>query len=292
MRNLIPMIALFGACLFTVGVSATTIVPFANLGEATVNSEVVVLAHALSRVETLENGDIYQYTRFEVMENVKGGFAIGAQFLLRPMSHRSGDYDIDIAGDFSALLDKTYLLFLYKKGDVWMPMMLSYYVFEQFTIGSEQFLAPVNEQGIEVVHIPGQALPEPLAVYKSSELLQNLAKYVQNPRNWDGSPGRTQLLPQDLLPADRAVPVGCDFMLGNSANLARWQNAAIPIYYDDTAIPPNWNNTFSNIHANSYSFVLALLYMAIAATSLIQIIRIVYYRYATYLVNDFVMYLS
>ncbi len=249
MRFLHLPLALLGLiCLFPYFLLATTIVPYANLGEATANSESVVLARAISHVESADGSNIYKETRFEVLETVKGTLVPSQLFQVRPMSHRSGEYDIDIAGDFEPTMGKEYLLFLRKKGDTWTPVMLSYYVFEQIVIGTDEFLAPVGGHGIEVAAAPGMPKSEPLAVYQTDLLLQNLLQYSLAPNTvWDGSIGRTGLHTNDIQVLDRTVPTGCDFMLGNSSVLARWQNAAIPIYYDDTNVPAGWDSYFASI---------------------------------------------
>jgi len=244
----LPFALFWAIFLISSSLLATTIVPYANLGEATANSESVVLARAISYGETADGDNIFKDTRFEVIETVKGVLAPNELFQVRPMSHRSGDFDIDIAGDFEPALDKEYLLFLRKKGAVWVPVMLSYYVFEQILIGADEFLVPVGGHGIEAVAAPGAPMFEPLAVYQADLLLQNLLQYSgKTGIPWDGSIGRSGLQATDIQALDRVIPTGCDFMLGNSTFLSRWQNAAIPVYYDDTNVPAGWDAYFASI---------------------------------------------
>lgn len=245
MRLFIPVLVLLGACIsLPVSLSATTIIPFANLGEATTNSDAVVLARAVQKFETSVGTRIFHDTEFEVLDPVKGAFNTGERFVVRALSFHTNEYNIDIAGDFEATPDKKYLLFLHQKGKVWKPAMLSYYVFEQVIIGAEEFLVPIGGQGIEVVTISGSPVSEPLAVYQSAALLQNLKQQLLPAFSWDGQIGRTDLNTASIIVQDRAVPTGCDFMLGNSSFLCRWQDAAIPIYYDDTNVPTDWVGTF------------------------------------------------
>jgi hypothetical protein len=247
MRFFLFLCSLAGTtCLFPCVLFATTIVPYANLGEATANSECVLLARAISYHETADGPNIFKQTRFEVLEAVKGDLTPGGLFELRPMSHRTGDFDIDIAGDFDPALDKEYLLFLRQNDDVWAPVMLSYYVFAQIVVGGDEFLVPIAGDGLEVVAAPGAPLFEPLAVYQSDLLLQNLLQHKPG-KAWDGSIGRSALTASDLQALDRAIPVGCDFMLGTSNYLARWQNAAVPVYYDDTNVPTGWVAYFNTV---------------------------------------------
>ncbi len=240
---------LFGVvCPFSFYLLATTIVPYANLGEATANSESVVLARAVNYQNTPDGPNVFRETRFEVIETVKGVLAPGDLFPVRPMSHRAGNFDIDIAGDFEPALGKEYLLFLRNKGGSWSTVMLFYYVFEQITLGDDEFLVPAGGHGLELVQAPGAPRTEPLAVYQSDLLLQNLLHHHLKPgSSWDGSIGRSALQAGDFHALDRAIPVGCDFMLGTSNFLARWENAVLPVYYDDTNVPAGWTAYFTSI---------------------------------------------
>ncbi len=248
MRFYLPTLALIGASFFVFSsVSATSIVPFTNLGEATLYSESVVLAKAVTTVSTFENGQIYQDTRFESIESTKGILLPGTVFNLRPYSRIKGKYKINIAGDFNPEIGKTYLLFLSQGDNFWRPVMLSYYVFEQFQDGDDAFLIPVGGHEIETLTRPDGLAVEALGVYQKSALLQQLqAISGAVPKAWNGSFGRSDLHADDFKAMDRAVPNGCDFTLGGP-NLSRWQDAAIPIYYDDTSNPASWGSIFGNV---------------------------------------------
>jgi len=248
MRFAFPTLVLLWASVFApCTLSATSIIPFANLGEAALHSECVVLARAVESVENAEGGIIFKDTRFESLECTKGTLLAGTLFSLRPYSHLYGDYKIDIAGDFKPETGKTYLLFLNQNGDFWRPVMLSYYVFEQFQAGDDAFLVPIGGEGIELVTRPDGQVIEPLGVYYQEILLQNLQAFAAIPQLvWEGSIGQSGFRREDFEASDRAIPTGCDFTLGG-ANRSRWQNVAIPIYYDDTNNPANWGAKFGNI---------------------------------------------
>lgn len=226
---------------------ATSIIPFAHLGEAAAASESVVLARAIESLETQGNGSSYLNMKFEVLETSKGPLLPGMNFTVQPYSRRQGHFQIEIAGDFKPELGKSYLLFLHQNGDVWQPVMLSYYVFEQFFIGTDQFLRPLDQSGIEAMTRPDGKAVEPLYVYEQAPLLTQLKECGYAPqRIWDGARGRALVNPPELEAQDRVVPTGCDFKLGGP-DLSRWQNAAIPVYYDDTNNPSGWGGTFSTI---------------------------------------------
>lgn len=248
MRFYFPTLALIGASIFVCSsVSATSIVPFTNLGEATLYSESVVLARAVTTISIFENGQIYQDTRFESLESTKGILLPGTVFNLRPYSRTKGKYKINIAGDFNPEIGKTYLLFLNQGTDFWRPVMLSYYVFEQFQDGDDAFLIPVGGHEIETLTRPDGLAVEALGVYQKNALLQQLqAIGGAEPKVWDGNFGRSSLHADDFKALNRVGPNGCDFTLGGP-NLSRWQDAAIPIYFDDTSNPAGWGSIFGNV---------------------------------------------
>lgn len=248
MRFFLPAVALAWACvLFPQNLPATSIVPFTNLGEAALYSECVVLARAVETLETTENGTVFRETRFESIELTKGTLQPGSSFMLRPLSRRRKGMQLDITGDFKPEIGKTYLLFLYQSGSFWRPLMLSYYVFEQFQQGDDAYLVPIGAAGIETVERPDGQAVEPLGLYLQESLLPLLRTYTTAPQNgWNSSAAVSNLGINHFQALERAVPNGCDFTLGGP-HLCRWQNAAIPISYDNTANPAGWGGTFSNV---------------------------------------------
>ena len=148
MRLLLPTLALFGAffCI-PFALFSTSVIPFANLGEATNYSPCVVLARANAPIDSEVDGAIYQDMQFEVLETIKGSLSSGDFFSVRPFSRHNASHKIDITGDFKPETGKSYLLFLYQQDEVWRPVMLSFYVFEQFKSGDEEFLIPGNGAG-------------------------------------------------------------------------------------------------------------------------------------------------
>jgi len=245
--NLFALVLLWTGHFVPVSLNATTIVPFVNLGEATTYSECVVLARAVEMQVTQANGSIYQEMRFEAQESIKGSLLPGDNFSVRPLSRSSQQYNIDISGDFKPETGKTYLLFLYQQADFWRPVMLSYYTFEQIRVGAEEYLVPTGGEGMEIVQRPDGRVAEPLSAYQMPALIQLLRRISTAPDlGWNGIPGRLQLSPEALQAQDRAVPNGCDFKLGGP-HLCRWENAVLPVYYDDTSNPAGWVGTFSNV---------------------------------------------
>lgn len=247
--RLLPTFLLLGACFLVYSpVFSTSIIPFHDLAETTANSECVVMAKAEGHESNQWGSSLFRDTRLVVTEQIKGVLGVGQPFLLRPMSFKDGDFDVDISGDFEPTIGKTYLLFMSRSGDVWKPMMLSYYVFEQFFVGTDEYLVPISGEGIEALSMGGGITWEPLAVYRQDALLQNLSQHHLLPSTpWDGSIGRSPMRAEDFIALDRTAPTGCDFMLGSSTYLCRWSNPTIPIFHDDTNVPADWTTDFAAV---------------------------------------------
>jgi len=227
---------------------ATSVIPFKHLGEAAKVSEAVVLATAEGNFETTAGDVTFFDCRFRVRSTVKGVLVPNESFALRQFSHRLGDFTGDIAGDFVPEAGKTYLLFLYRVGDVWRPVTLSYYVFEEKQLAGENLLVPVEEGlGIVLVPRPDGVLPEPVGIYRTEKLLPVLQNFAnQDTHVWDASSALTGFSSSDF-PQERALPTGCDFALG--VDLSRWQNAAIEVYFDETGAPGGFSGILDNILA-------------------------------------------
>lgn len=242
-------ISLLASCTLAIGVTATSIVPFEHLGDAARHSEVVVLAKALYAKAFKDDKSIYEDMEFQVVSPIKGALEVGQFFKVRPLSKQVGDFYLDIAGDFAPEAGKTYLLFLYGHNDVWRPQLLSYYVFEEQYLQGQSHLMPLNGMdGTEVLARPDGLLPEPLVAYRTSALLPLLATYAKGAQaSWDAGQAVAKL----PVATERAIPVQCDFSLGNSSTitLARWKNSTVKLYYDDTNAPANFTTTLGGIIA-------------------------------------------
>lgn len=227
--------------------SATTVIPFKHLGEATQVSEAVVLATAEANFETRSGDRVFFDCSLRVLNSAKGVLLQNETFVLRQHSFGLNDFTANVAGDFVPQEGKTYLLFMQRTGDVWRPITLSYYVFETKKMNGEVFLTPLEESaGIELASRTDGARPEPPGVYRIGALMDVLQQYANGAkRGWDPSPALTGMLPTDF-PQERALPTGCDFSLSGGP-LARWQNAAIEVYFDDTDAPTGFSATLDAI---------------------------------------------
>lgn len=229
------------------GISASSIIPFKHLGEALEASEAVVLARFDALVETPDGHSTFFDARMRTLNVVKGALTPGEVFPLRRYSHRQGEYTIDIAGDFIPEAGKTYLLFLARTGDVWRPVTLSYYVFEAKEKDGDEFLVPLDAMaGIELVARKDGAIPEAPGVYHMEALMQTLTQYYTGEKQvWNAGAALSAYAPADF-PQERALPAGCDFSLSGSP-LARWQNAAVQVYFEPTNAPSGFSSILDAI---------------------------------------------
>ncbi|HRI60982.1 MAG TPA: hypothetical protein PK228_14690, partial [Saprospiraceae bacterium] len=176
--------------------SATTVIPFKHLGEATQVGEAVVLATVESLFETRSDDRVFFDCSLRVLNSAKGALLPDETFVLRQHSFGLGDFTANVAGDFVPQEGKTYLLFLQRTGDVWRPITLSYYVFETKKMNGEVFLVPLQESaGIELASRTDGARPEPPGVYRSGALMDVLQQYANGTkRDWDATPALTGIL--------------------------------------------------------------------------------------------------
>lgn len=225
---------------------ATSIIPFRHLGEAVQLSDAAVLATVEQNFETPSGNCVYFDGKFRVITRIKGDMTPGETFILRQQSYRTGDFNVDFAGDFVPETGKTYLIFLKQYAGYWKPVTMTYFIFEVKKTGDESFLVPLPETfSIALVPRPDGVLPEPPAVYRLADMLHILQQYSNGiTSTWDASAALTTLLPDDF-PQERVLPTGCSFDLGSGQ--CRWQNAAINIYFDDTNVPAGFSGTLDNI---------------------------------------------
>ena len=236
------LLLLFGA-FFSRTLSATTIVPFAHLGEATFYSDAVVLARAVHEQDSRTSGGMtFRDVTFQVKTLVKGTFQPGEEFVLRPESWFTEDFAMDVAGDFAPEIGHTYLLWLTPHQGIWRAQMLSWYVFEERNTPDGTLLVPFSGNGMETAARPDGVVPEPLDTYDRDELIQALRHSLSGA--WT-APLKSNT-PAGML-EERTAPDFCDFSLGTSTYLCRWQNPALNVYYAQTGAPAGFGTSLDNI---------------------------------------------
>lgn len=213
-------------------------------------SDAVVIATAIYQQEGTYNGMTFLNTHFVVNDVVKGPMLVGHEFNLRPLSCRTEFFSQDIAGDFEPEMGKTYLIWLNSTGPFWNSQMLSYYIFEEVLYNNEYYVVPSAGTGIEVMDRPDGVVPEPLAVYPRDALMQMLYDYDNGMIDeWDGQSIEVHW-PENIQINERALPSYCDFMLGSSTTLARWQNPQTNVYYSSVNTPANFSSILSSMLSN------------------------------------------
>ncbi|HFA48587.1 MAG TPA: T9SS type A sorting domain-containing protein [Bacteroidetes bacterium] len=215
---------------------ATTIIPFPNLGEMAMASDAVVVARAIGNYE-LQKGNATKFrTRFEITGAVKGSFVRGEPFELQAWHERVGDMEQAIWGDPEFAEGRKYLLFLARTGSdpFWQPMMLAYGIFEEENINGETLFVPSKEsREIEAFPRPDGVVPEPMAVYRASELLGYLSDFIEGGgTSWEGKNAMAEN--SDAFLEERAAPAHCTFL--TSTNPFRYNvfpGSSISIYSED-----------------------------------------------------------
>jgi len=212
--------------------NATTIRPFANLGEMAIHTETVVKAKVISNDEVDLGGTTRFRSTLEVITSVKGSLAVGQQFTVQNYHMKIGDVERTIWGDIDFQEGMTYFLFLAQTNtDLYQTTMLSYAAFEEFTVDGQKVLVPFGLGTESHGHgIATDADPEQLGVYKSGKLEGMLRGVVEGSRSWDATAVLSNLQVQDL--ADqRMLPAHCSTLSGGVA--ARWEEiemTSLPIY--------------------------------------------------------------
>lgn len=225
---------IIGILLYTINLSATTIIPFENIAAMGQNGDAVVLATAEKAYE-VQDGDITRFrTQFAVLDNLKGNLSIGERFALQALKKKIGSVETIIAGDVEFEIGKTYLLFLVNKAEApfWQPMLLSYGIHVEQVRDGNTYLVP-NEQTLEmsVAERPDEVKIEPLAAFFKEPLLQHLAEVLGGRAIWNAQSVNSKQSVNSFYP-ENVGPSYCSNLGGNF----RWENfpeQAINLYSED-----------------------------------------------------------
>ncbi len=215
----LPIRALLGCLLvlttWSIPLRATTIIPFANLGDMAQASDAVVVVRAgETRLEEKGNA-ICRRTPFQVVDVIKGELQSGAAFDMDSWWRRQGDRETTIWGDPVYESGTTYLLFLNKldHAPYWQPMLLAYGQFYLRKINGVDFFFPSREsQEIHAFPRPDGIVPETMKVMLAKDLIQHLRQVVSGKIPWQ----EKLILPEgevkDLEADFRAPPGHCTFI--------------------------------------------------------------------------------
>jgi hypothetical protein len=211
-------------------------IPPRSLGDLALESDAVVLAHALGS-SAVPRGDLaFTDTEFLVLEALSGGLAPGETARVRVPGGRIGERAWMVPGAPEFAAGERYLLFLRRKSaDLWLTMMLSYGTLRE-TAGeaATPLLVPVEE--IDAAHLvprPDGEPAEPLVPFHEGALLEHLARVLRGTGSWSLDEVRAppEALPPSLREEGMAegggggagVPGGCFYFNSDGQN---WRQPA------------------------------------------------------------------
>lgn len=226
---------------------ATTIIPFANLGDMALAADAVVVVQAgATRLEA--KGDaLCRRTPFQVVEVIKGDLAPGEAIDLDSWWQRSGDRETAIWGDPVYEDGTIYLIFLGKldHAPFWQPMMLAYGLFHQRTINGVDFFVPSPESlEIHAFPRPDGIVPETMKVMLAKDLVHHLQQVVTGKLSWQEKavlPTEKVVVPEVDL---RVAPGHCAFFLysGNKTRYTDFPDIPFTVFSEndgDFGFTPN-----------------------------------------------------
>ncbi len=212
----------------------TTISPYLNLFELSKAADLVVFAKANSNYNLEVNESTRYMTQLSVLNVLKGNQAVaGDKIDLMAYRHDPRGLKMAIAGDIDLEAGKSYLLFLSKKGDYWVPQVMAYYVFEEIVQNGKAYLHPIEAAGkIEVADRPDGQIADPLCTYQKDLLFAHLAAIYNDECRWDLS----KVIARDFDFAaiqDRALPVGCIWFGFNNINGRWFSSSSVQVRAED-----------------------------------------------------------
>ena len=233
--------------------SATTIVPFPNLGEMAKNTEAIVLVKALNNYEVKFENETRFRTQFQVLETVKGSLQPNDLFDIQHWHLRIGDLERTVWGDLELEEGENYFLFLeLNQNGFWQPKMLSYAAFQEVEKNGKKVLLPLGlgAEGHLLKSGNGQIV-EPLKTYATRNLIEHLSEVLIGDKPWEKEKVETSY-PIEIFNSvsDRnSNPGHCT--LSSGATLARWDNftnTTLPIYHG-AAGDPGCSNEVTQIQS-------------------------------------------
>jgi hypothetical protein len=213
-------------------VHSTSYVAPRDLSELAAASETVVLARAGESFVTGGDRIARTHTRFEVLRTLRGTPRVGQVLDVETPGGEIDGKIWKIPGAPVFREDDTYLLCLCRKGrDVWITSMLSYGLLRELaTDDGSAVLAPLPEIGdADAVPRPDGQPVEPIAVYRSADLLDHLDAVLGGREQWRGDSVRSSAMDLDEVRrraraagdgdgGGAAVPDGCNYFSSDGRN--------------------------------------------------------------------------
>ena len=163
--------------------SATSIIPYSNLGELAQQTNNIVLAYVVDDGEYSDGNKTYFRYTLEIEDVIKGDLSITDDIFLQRYSHRESNLERKVFGDIVLEVGKSYLLFLnHMNNNIYRPQVMNYYVFEEIDYRDGKILAPTQESS-ELQIIEEQEV-EPLKVYHKNNLVKHLKDINSGKTKW------------------------------------------------------------------------------------------------------------
>ncbi len=222
--------------------SATTIRPYADLGEMAKATSTVVLVDMIDELEHREGEVTHFRMRVIVREVVKGRVLEGQELLVQNLHKRIGNMERTVWGDLKLEKGNSYLLFLERhEGGYWIPKILSYGALQSMEKLGDQYLVPIDLGGEIHILKNGDIAPEKLGVYPKNAFISHVKAVIAGEADWNKASVESSLQVFDFLEEpsrDVENPGHCTHLSG--APLARWQELDVnplPVYYGAAGDP-------------------------------------------------------
>ena len=198
-------------------------------------ADAVVVAKVTDVYEFEVNGVSRLRTQFELKERVKGD--ISSVFDIQSLNLKIGDLTRTIEGEPTFQIGETYLLFLHKaSADYWRPWMFAHAIFRQWEYNNQTLLAPLSDGlNFQVINHPSGRSIDPLRVYPSRDLVQELRSVVNQGATWNGAAIDAGISLDVFIDLEArnggSLPSHCTFL--SSTPYARWANistSALDVY--------------------------------------------------------------
>lgn len=233
--------------LLTLTASATTIIPFTDLGEMAQASPAVVLARVTGSRVLTRDGLSRDALVLEVLESIKGPLRPGEAWTLPSLTVRGPHWVRSIPDEVHLEEGETYLCFLVPHQDGWRPILGAYGVFQEIGQGEGAVLVPLPQGWqVQVLSRPDGRKVEPLGVFHSQTLVEQLRDVVAGSR-WERFHALVSEEPHRFWNylSLRALPGHCSLLTIGGLGI-RWQNfpgTPVTVHYpsagDSDCDPPS-----------------------------------------------------
>ena len=242
--------------LFSILASSTIIKPFEDLGELVQQADEIIIAHVVE--DLFHEGE--EMTHFswnlQILQSYKNQITTSSLLELQGESTKSETLFNKVYGDIKLEVGQTYMIFLNKKEDgSWVPMTMSYYVYQIKEKNQELFWVP-SASSLDMCTYGRTDALFVMNSKKTDELIQQHidAQYAQV---WDDNALMTEHEVMDFYPALKARPAHCTNVFdgftcgGNPVEGNRWTqfptgNLEIWIDQPNQVETPTSNTIMSN----------------------------------------------